>query len=51
MIAGIRGARHVNIPGAGHSSCLETPDAVTAAMQELFQSASANQQAARPSNG
>ena len=52
LIAGIRGARHVNIPGAGHSSCLETPDAVTAAMQELLQqSASANQQAARPSNG
>jgi len=39
LIAGIRGARHVNIPGAGHSSCLETPDAVTAAMRELFQSA------------
>jgi len=39
LIAGIRGARHVNIPGAGHSSCLETPDAVIAAMQELLQSA------------
>ncbi len=50
LIAGIRGARHVNIPGAGHSSCLETPDAVIAAMQELFQSVSANQSAAEPSN-
>jgi 3-oxoadipate enol-lactonase len=39
MVAGIRGARLVNIPGAGHSSCLETPDAVTSAMQELLQSA------------
>jgi 3-oxoadipate enol-lactonase len=39
MIAGIRGARHVNIPGAGHSSSLETPEAVTAAMQEFLQSA------------
>ena len=36
MVAGIRGARMVNIPGAGHSSCLETPEAVTAAMQELL---------------
>ncbi|MFL6386576.1 MAG: alpha/beta fold hydrolase [Terriglobales bacterium] len=39
LISGIRGARHVNIPGAGHSSCLETPDEVTTAMQELLQSA------------
>jgi 3-oxoadipate enol-lactonase len=39
LISGIRGARHVNIPGAGHSSCLERPEAVTAAMQELLQSA------------
>jgi pimeloyl-ACP methyl ester carboxylesterase len=38
LIAGIRSARHVNIPGAGHSSSLETPEAVTAAMQELLQS-------------
>jgi 3-oxoadipate enol-lactonase len=38
MISGIRGARHVNIPGAGHSSCLETPDAVIMAMRELLQS-------------
>jgi 3-oxoadipate enol-lactonase len=39
MIAGIRGARHVSIPGAGHSSCLEAPEAVTGAMQEFLQSA------------
>ena len=39
LIAGIRDARHINIPGAGHSSCLETPEAVTAAMQEFLQSA------------
>jgi pimeloyl-ACP methyl ester carboxylesterase len=39
LIAGIHGARHVNIPGAGHSSCLETPDAVTTAMRELLQAA------------
>ena len=50
LISGIRGARHVNIPGAGHSSSLEQPDEVTAAMQELFQSVSANQSAAEPSN-
>jgi len=50
LIAGIRGSRHVDIPGAGHSSCLEAPDAVIAAMQQLLQSTSANQQAARPSN-
>ena len=51
LIAGIRSARHVNIPGAGHSSSLEQPEAVIAAMQELLQSVSANQSAARPSNG
>jgi 3-oxoadipate enol-lactonase len=39
MLAGIRGARHVSIPGAGHSSCLEAPEAVTGAMQEFLQSA------------
>ena len=50
LVAGIRGARHVNIPGAGHSSSLETPDAVIKAMQELLQSISANQSAAEPSN-
>jgi pimeloyl-ACP methyl ester carboxylesterase len=50
LISGIRGAHHVNISGAGHSSSLEQPDAVAAAMQELFQSVSANQSAAEPSN-
>src|SRR6185437_10896744 len=50
LIAGIHGARHINIPGAGHSSSLETPDAVIAAMQEfLHQSVSANQSAPGPS--
>jgi 3-oxoadipate enol-lactonase len=39
MLAGIRGARLVNIPGAGHSSSLETPEAVTAAMHDLLQTA------------
>jgi pimeloyl-ACP methyl ester carboxylesterase len=39
LIAGISGARHVNIPGAGHSSSLETPEAVIIAMQEFFQAA------------
>jgi pimeloyl-ACP methyl ester carboxylesterase len=37
LAAGIRGARKVNILGAGHSSSLETPDAVIAAMWELLQ--------------
>jgi pimeloyl-ACP methyl ester carboxylesterase len=36
MVAGIRGARMVRIPGAGHSSSIEEPDAVIAAMQELL---------------
>jgi pimeloyl-ACP methyl ester carboxylesterase len=39
MAAGIRGARMVRIPGAGHSSTLETPEAVIAAMQQLLQGA------------
>lgn len=39
MAEGIRGARLVRIPGAGHSSSLEEPEAVIAAMRELFQSA------------
>jgi pimeloyl-ACP methyl ester carboxylesterase len=51
LIAGIRGARHVNIPGAGYSSSLETPEAVIAAMQEFLQSVSANQSTTGPSNG
>ncbi|MBZ5507234.1 MAG: alpha/beta hydrolase [Acidobacteriia bacterium] len=36
MMAGIRGARMARIPGAGHSSSLEAPEAVIAAMQELL---------------
>lgn len=35
----IRGARSLVIPGAGHSSTLERPEAVTAALQEFFASA------------
>lgn len=51
LAAGIRGARLVTIPGAGHSSSLEQPEAVIAAIRELLrQSASANQQSAGPSN-
>lgn len=37
MVAGIRGARVVHIPGAGHSSSLEEPEAVTAAMREFLE--------------
>jgi 3-oxoadipate enol-lactonase len=40
MMAGIRGAKAVRIPGAGHSSSLETPEAVTAAMRELLEGSS-----------
>jgi pimeloyl-ACP methyl ester carboxylesterase len=39
LAAGIRGARLVTIPGAGHSSSLEQPKAVITAMRELFQQA------------
>lgn len=39
MVDGIRGAKAVRIPGAGHSSSLEEPEAVIAAMRELFQTA------------
>jgi pimeloyl-ACP methyl ester carboxylesterase len=46
MVAGIRGARFVTIPKAGHSSSLEQPEAVIAAMRELFQSAEHGQQSA-----
>ena len=38
LVAGIRGARMVRIPMAGHSSSLEDPEAVIAAMRELLQS-------------
>jgi pimeloyl-ACP methyl ester carboxylesterase len=37
MVTGIRGAKVVRIPGAGHSSSLEEPEAVIAAMRELLQ--------------
>jgi 3-oxoadipate enol-lactonase len=36
MAANIRGAKSVCLPGAGHSSSLEAPDAVTAAMRTLL---------------
>ncbi|HKD80814.1 MAG TPA: alpha/beta hydrolase [Candidatus Angelobacter sp.] len=36
LFTGIRGARMINIPGAGHSSSLEQPEAVIAAMRELI---------------
>jgi 3-oxoadipate enol-lactonase len=39
LAAGIPGARVVSIPGAGHSSSLEQPEAVIAAMRELFATA------------
>jgi pimeloyl-ACP methyl ester carboxylesterase len=42
MMAGIRGARMVRIPGTGHSSSLETPEQVTAAMEELLRGAAKN---------
>ena len=38
LFTGIRGARMINIPGAGHSSSLEQPDAVIAAMRQLLSS-------------
>ncbi|MGC2695548.1 MAG: alpha/beta hydrolase [Candidatus Angelobacter sp.] len=37
MAAGISGARVVSIPGAGHSSTLETPNEVIAAMRSILQ--------------
>jgi len=52
LIVGISGSRHVNISGAGHSSSLEQPEAVIAAMRELLQqSSSANQSADQTSKG
>jgi pimeloyl-ACP methyl ester carboxylesterase len=36
LFTGIRGARLINIPGAGHSSSLEQPEAVIAAIRELL---------------
>ncbi|HKV93774.1 MAG TPA: alpha/beta hydrolase [Candidatus Angelobacter sp.] len=43
LFTGIRGARMTNIPGAGHSSALEQPEAVIAAMRELLQHAESRQ--------
>ena len=36
IVAGIRGAKLVRIPACGHSSSLEQPEAVTAAMREIM---------------
>ena len=36
LVSGIRGARMVRIPGSGHSSSLEDPEAVIAAMREIL---------------
>ncbi len=36
LVAGIRGAKLVRIPAAGHSSSLEAPDAVNAAIREFL---------------
>ena len=36
LASGIQGARLVRIPGCGHSSSIEAPDAVTAAMREVL---------------
>jgi 3-oxoadipate enol-lactonase len=36
LFTGIRGARMTNIPGAGHSSSLEQPEAVNAAIREFL---------------
>ena len=38
LVAGIRDARLVRIPAAGHSSSLEQPDAVIAAMSDILKS-------------
>ena len=36
LAASIRGSRFITIPGAGHSSSLEQPEAIIAAMKELL---------------
>jgi pimeloyl-ACP methyl ester carboxylesterase len=46
LVAGIRGARFITIPKSGHSSSLEQPEAVIAAMRELLQAGGAGQQSA-----
>jgi len=43
LAAQIRGAKLVVVPGAGHSSALEQPEAVIAAMEELFRRAAVRQ--------
>lgn len=43
LFTGIHGARMINIPGAGHSSSLEQPEAVITAMRELLQHAESHQ--------
>jgi 3-oxoadipate enol-lactonase len=43
LAARIRGAKLLEIPGAGHSSSLEAPEAVTAAIRELLRTAQARQ--------
>jgi len=34
--AGIKGSRHVELPGTGHACCIEDPDAFDRAMIEFF---------------
>jgi pimeloyl-ACP methyl ester carboxylesterase len=46
LVTGIRGARLITIPKSGHSSSLEQPEAVIAAMRELLQTPAAGQQSA-----
>ena len=48
LVAGIRGARLVRIPAAGHSSSLEQPDAVIAAMRDVLKSDLAARPVAHP---
>jgi pimeloyl-ACP methyl ester carboxylesterase len=36
LVAGIKGARLVKIPGAGHLPCIEAPEPFTAALVEFF---------------
>jgi 3-oxoadipate enol-lactonase len=47
MVAGIRGSRFLCIPGAGHSSSLEDPEAVIAAIQEFFRASQKNSVSSR----
>jgi pimeloyl-ACP methyl ester carboxylesterase len=36
LVAGVAGARLITIPGAGHSSSVEHPAAVTAALENFL---------------